>query len=125
MILVYLGVGLLFILISIPLIHRRVPPNPLYGLRVPATFKDEWVWYEANAATARDLLRIGALQIVVAGGLAVAGVSEGAYALVNTVVMLIAVLWMTVVGWRRANHLLAQRQAAAKGDRRDGRAGAR
>ena len=36
------GTGLVFVAIAIPLIRRRIPPNRLYGLRVPATFVDEW-----------------------------------------------------------------------------------
>jgi len=55
------GASLVMISIAIPLLLRRVPPNALYGLRVPATFADEWVWYEANARSGRDLLALGAV----------------------------------------------------------------
>lgn len=39
----------LFVLVSIPLALRKVPPNVVYGYRTRATLGDERVWYEANA----------------------------------------------------------------------------
>ena len=44
-----LACDLLFILIAIPLILRKVPPNPVYGFRTRATLTDEYNWYESNA----------------------------------------------------------------------------
>jgi uncharacterized membrane protein len=38
-----------FSLVSIPLIFRRVPRNPVYGYRTRATLRNDRVWYEANA----------------------------------------------------------------------------
>jgi hypothetical protein len=46
-----------------PLMLRRVPPNCIYGVRVKATYADEWVWYEANAAGGRDALCYGIVQL--------------------------------------------------------------
>lgn len=43
----------LFVLLAIPLLRRRVRPNPWYGYRTRATLSDEAVWYEANAYFAR------------------------------------------------------------------------
>jgi hypothetical protein len=58
--------ALVVIALALPLMQRRVPPNGLYGLRVSATLSDEWVWYEANAASGRDLLKLGFAQLVAA-----------------------------------------------------------
>ena len=58
-ILVHAILSSLLVLLAIPLILRRVPPNPLYGLRVPATYKDDQVWYDANAASGRDFVIFG------------------------------------------------------------------
>ena len=44
-----LACNLLFILIAIPLILRRVPPNPVYGFRTRTTLTDAYNWYETNA----------------------------------------------------------------------------
>ena len=54
--LLFAGLSVLLVLVSLPLLFRRIPPNAFYGLRVPATYADEWVWYEANA---RHLARTG------------------------------------------------------------------
>ena len=62
----FVSVGLLLIMLAIPLIRRRVPPNDWYGVRIAATFADEWVWYEANARSGRDLLILGIVQMAVA-----------------------------------------------------------
>ena len=60
------GTGIVLILIALPLLFRRIGPNGIYGLRIPATFADEWVWYEANAKSARDMCVLGVV-LVVAG----------------------------------------------------------
>jgi uncharacterized membrane protein len=41
-------------------------PEPMYGLRVPATFADTRVWYVANALAGRDMVILGAVVFVVA-----------------------------------------------------------
>jgi hypothetical protein len=38
-----------FCLVSLPLILRKVPRNPVYGYRTRATMSDDNIWYEANA----------------------------------------------------------------------------
>ena len=66
--LVFLGAGVLFVGLGVPLVRRRVKPNALYGLRTAATLADEAVWYEANAAAGRDLVVLGAVVALAAGG---------------------------------------------------------
>jgi len=39
----------IFIIISIPLVLRKVPRNVVYGFRIKATLEDDFIWYEANA----------------------------------------------------------------------------
>jgi len=41
--------SVVFCLLSLPLILRKVPPNPVYGYRTRATLTDEALWYDANA----------------------------------------------------------------------------
>lgn len=110
--LLFIGTGVLLIALSIPLIRRRVRPNALYGLRVPATLSDEVVWYEANARSGRDLCILGCVQVLVAVVLAIVpGISLDTFVLVNTAVVAGGALIAAVLGWRRANHLLASRKA--------------
>jgi uncharacterized membrane protein len=50
---------LLTVSLSVPLILRKVPPNPFYGLRTKATFSSHCVWYAAN--------RIAGIWLAIAG----------------------------------------------------------
>ncbi len=59
--------GLAMALSGIPLMLRKVPPNRLYGFRVPATLKDEQVWYEANAHSGLLMLLCGLASLGVTG----------------------------------------------------------
>ena len=109
----YVGVGLLFVALAMPLIRRRVKPNGMYGLRVPATFADEWVWYEANARSGRDLLYVGLFEIIVAMLLAAMPFVPGpAYVLVNAAVLIGGAIGMCTVGVLRANRLLKERRSS-------------
>ena len=52
-------VGALLALLGWPLAARRIGPNRWYGLRVPATFADRRVWFDANALAGRDMIILG------------------------------------------------------------------
>ncbi|CAN5649697.1 hypothetical protein BH23GEM6_BH23GEM6_27900 [soil metagenome] len=115
----FVAVGVVLIAVAIPLLWRRVPPNALYGLRVPATFADEWVWYEANEKSGRDLLVLGILIIVAAPvALLIPGLTPEYYAAVMTALLLMGVLIAAALGWRRANRLLRERQEGSSGTTR-------
>ncbi len=112
--LVFVGTGLLLMGISVPLVRRRVPPNGLYGLRVPATQRDPAVWYEANAQHGRDMIGVGALVVGCALALPLATpVTAEAYGLGMSALLVVGAVGAGVVGWRRANRLLAERQRTA------------
>lgn len=106
----FVGSALLLVILAVPMIRRRVPQNDLYGLRVPATFADEWVWYEANARSGLDLLVLGLLLLVMALTLPLVDLPDWTYALVWSAVAVVGALVMAAVGWRRANRLLRERQ---------------
>lgn len=55
----YLGSSLLLVVLSIPMILRKVPPNLLYGFRVRKTLEDREVWYDVNAYAGKWLLATG------------------------------------------------------------------
>ena len=59
-------VGLVTLLISLPLIYRKVPMNPFYGIRVRASFQSEQRWYDINAQGGKLFAKWSAL-IIVAG----------------------------------------------------------
>ncbi len=57
---VHVGLGLLVVAISIPLVLRKVPMNGAYGVRVRKSFVSDSNWYEINAYGGRLLLVFGA-----------------------------------------------------------------
>lgn len=63
----YMGTGILFCLISVPLIKGRVPRNHWYGFRVPKTLRSDSVWYPVNAYSGKCLYVAGL--IIAAGSL--------------------------------------------------------
>jgi uncharacterized membrane protein len=108
----FVAIGLLSVAIGLPLARRRVPPNRWYGIRLPATFADESVWYDTNAASGRDLMMLG--DIVV--GVAVippqlTTLSAAQYAGLCSGVFVVGSSTMVVRGWRLANRLLRERRA--------------
>ncbi len=57
----FVCLGLLIVGLSVPMILRRVKPNPWYGFRTPRPLADESVWYAANGYSGRLLLMLGAI----------------------------------------------------------------
>lgn len=53
------GSGILIVLLAIPMILRRVPPNSLYGVRTKASFASDSDWYRINAIGGRYLAVAG------------------------------------------------------------------
>jgi membrane associated rhomboid family serine protease len=100
--------SLIMITIAIPLLRRRVPPNALYGLRVPATFADEWVWYEANARSGRDVFALGVLLLIMSVVIPV--LEFGTVAYVAWAAALVGAIGAGILGWLRANRLLKERR---------------
>jgi uncharacterized membrane protein len=109
------GVGLVFVAIAIPLIRRRIPPNGLYGLRVPATYADEWVWYEANACSGRDFLWLGLLLTALAIGLPDFRLGATTY-VVWGLIAVVGTIAVAGLGWYRAGRLLQDKRRTGAED---------
>jgi uncharacterized membrane protein len=65
----FVAVGALLVGLSIPLVRRRVKPNPWYGFRTPRSMSSERIWYEANAYAGRLAVRLGLGFLVAVVGL--------------------------------------------------------
>jgi hypothetical protein len=63
---VYVGAGILLILISLPLLLQLIPPNPIYGFRLSPAVDDPRIWYATNAHSAKRLIVAGASSVVAA-----------------------------------------------------------
>lgn len=82
LLILYLCSGGLLTALSLPLIFRRVKPNPLYGFRVAQTLDNPEVWYEVNAYSGVRLLVAGLMTILSAIGFyLIPGLSTDTYAL--------------------------------------------
>lgn len=53
------GLGLVFAIVALPLLLRRVPMNHLYGIRVADAFRSEACWFDVNAYGGRLLFLYG------------------------------------------------------------------
>lgn len=77
---------------------RWVPRNPVYGFRVAATLRDDGIWYEINARSARQLCALGLVMVALEFVLPLStrnGVLTG--------IAVGGLIAITVVNWRRAS----------------------
>lgn len=82
LLLLYVGTSALLVLISLPLIMRKIKPNPFYGFRTRQTLEDPELWYSVNELFARHLLIAGLLQIFASIAFyLIPGISVDVYAL--------------------------------------------
>lgn len=107
------GSGLLIVLLAIPLILRRVPPNAVYGIRTKASFASDADWYRINAIGGRYLVFSGIIVLAVGiVGFFLPVSARDAYSLSATVITLLAV----IVPCIRLS-LIKARARAEEGDR--------
>jgi hypothetical protein len=55
LLLMYCSAGVLLMLLSIPLMRRKIPPNGLYGFRTPKTIDNPELWYLVNQYSAKRM----------------------------------------------------------------------
>jgi uncharacterized membrane protein len=99
-------VGIIMMIVAIPLYRRKIKPNALYGLRIPATFRSDAVWYEANHLFARDLFTLGLFILLAALAATLTDVEADAFMPSMVGLMVVGVLVILAVNWRRAKRLL-------------------
>lgn len=104
-------VGALLIALGIPLARRKVRPNPLYGLRIPATFADEQVWYDANALAGRDVIILGAILVGIGLLPLLLQLRMGDHMAICTATLLGGSILGLIRAWRFANRLRRTRQS--------------
>jgi uncharacterized membrane protein len=86
----YVGGGLLLTLLAVPMIAGKVPPNPIYGFRTPATLSDPDLWYAVNRRAGWWFLAGGLVNAIAALVLyQIPGLSVDAYALLVLAVIVI------------------------------------
>ena len=102
----FVGSGLLMASLSVPLILRRIGPNPWYGFRVRQTLDDPAVWYPANAYAGRGLLALAATIVGAAIGLyGVPGIDLAVYASAIGAITLGGLLLILILIFRHLHKL--------------------
>jgi magnesium transporter len=57
--------GIIFISTCIPLVLRKIPPNGLYGVKVPKAYESPELWYKVNARGGRIMIVYGAIMAAI------------------------------------------------------------
>ena len=94
------ALGPVLIVLSLPLLLRWVPRNSLMGLRVPATLRNDTIWYDVNAFTGRWGLLLGVAMVALEFVLPVSIRNP-----VLATIGLMGLLGLSFMGWRRANRM--------------------
>ncbi len=107
--LLYVGVGIMFAVIAVPLIQGRVRPNSWYGFRTPKTLGNKRVWYAANSYSGRCLFLAGVVIALSAMVLAPFGlipaVGSHGYALLSCWLMIASLVWVLAASIRHLRML--------------------
>jgi uncharacterized membrane protein len=75
--------GLLILSLSVPLFFKKIPRNPLYGLRTRTTMASDDAWYSANRVAGAGGSIGGAIWLIAALTLPRFGVSAGYITLIG------------------------------------------
>ncbi len=111
----YVAIGLLLSAISVPLILRRIGPNPVYGFRVKQTLEDPEVWYDVNAYAGKGLFLDGLITVIAALVLAlVPGISVDRYALSVMTLVFLGLGISLVASFRYLGRVVEAKAAGAK-----------
>ena len=60
----FIFIGVVFVILGIPLILKKVKPNWFYGFRTPTTVKDKELWYKINRQVGREFIFAGIIVII-------------------------------------------------------------
>lgn len=102
----YIGGGILLILLAIPLYLEKVKPNPVYGFRIRKTLEDPKVWYPVNKYGAGWMMLSGVVTVLTAACLFfVPGLSLDAYALTCAVIFAAVLTVGLIITFRYMNSL--------------------
>jgi len=108
------GSGLLLSALSVPLILKKIGPNPVCGFRVKQTLDDPQVWYEVNAFAGKGMLCDGLITVLAALVLAaVPGISVDRYALSVTALFFLALGITLVTSFRHLRRVSSGERPAA------------
>ena len=107
-IITFIGTGILFIGLSIPLIKRKIPPNDAYGFRAQAAFSSKSVWYEINEYSARLMRSVGVVILTAVPVLLILEIDETPFTMIMIGIILIGTIVMIVRSFIHLRRLTKQ-----------------
>ena len=105
------ALNLLLAVLSIPFLWDLVPRNRFYGFRVPATLRDDQVWYIMNRRVARVMIPVGGVLALAAALFERIGLDTPFARTLLSVVTIVAIGAITLRGWSAANRLKGLKQS--------------
>ena len=106
LILIFSAGSILLIALSIPLIKGKVPPNGLYGFRIPLTMNSPEIWYPANRYAGKWLLGSAIFLLVASIGLPILpGMTMDSYAICVALIALGMLTCIFIFSWLYARKL--------------------
>lgn len=96
----FLCTGFLFVGLSIPLINRKIPPNNLYGFRVPETLNNRELWYDVNEYSARLMRNIGYILLATVQILLLLRTDPTVFALLLVGILLTGTILMVILTYK-------------------------
>jgi uncharacterized membrane protein len=77
-------IGIVLMIIALPMIANKIPPNPFYGFRVKKTLENPEIWYKVNEYSGWRFFIAGAVILIASLGLSLLpGMEMGTYSLVS------------------------------------------
>jgi len=60
----FIIIGLILIILSLPLLYKKIRPNYFYGFRMKKTLENKEIWYKANQFMSKDMLIAGFIILI-------------------------------------------------------------
>lgn len=92
-----IAVGILLMLISIPLVKKKVPMNRLYGFRISKAFESQENWYKINRYGGRQLIQWSLLLLIIGILYFIFPVNEARHHTFNTVLAVAPIVICTTI----------------------------
>ncbi|HEX6563658.1 MAG TPA: SdpI family protein [Chthoniobacterales bacterium] len=97
----YFITGIVFILVSIPLLFNRIGPNWFYGVRIRKAYESTEMWYKVNRLGAKFFLGYGIVLLAIGAILWFASIvvplTPGALGIGNVLLILTSVVHLLTV----------------------------
>jgi len=89
--------GILFVLVSIPLVTKKVPMNKLYGFRIAKSFTSRENWYAINRYGGRQLIQWSVLLFIIGILYFFFPIKESRHEVINTLLAVAPILICTAI----------------------------